>query len=204
MMKVEIRAANDATIEGYVNAVARDSRIMRRAGGGKFIEQIVPKAFERALSKAKNVEVRFNHRAALGSTKDGSLELHEDNIGLYARAKISDETIIEKAKKHELRGWSFGFVCAADRWEDAGDGMQRRFIEDMELREVSILDKTPAYIATSIEMRGEDGAFEERRLYGGDFEVRDLSPSEPAAKDKKNLNVFEKEIELIKSGGKKA
>ena len=201
MMKVEIRAANDATIEGYVNAVGRDSRIMRRAGGGKFIEQIVPKTFERALGKAKNVEVRFNHSAALGSTKDGSLELHEDNIGLYARARITDSDVIEKAKKHELRGWSFGFVCSADRWEDAGGGIQRRFIEGMELREVSILDKTPAYIATSIEMRDEDSTYLESRLFDETLEVRDLSGNQP--EPTVNFNVYEKEIDLLKIGGRK-
>jgi spore cortex formation protein SpoVR/YcgB (stage V sporulation) len=34
--------------------------------------------------------------------------------------------------------------------------MQKRSIEEMDLFEVSVLSKTPAYIATSIESRGED------------------------------------------------
>lgn len=37
-------------------------------------------------------------------------------------------------------------------------------MEDLELREVSILDVTPAYIATSIETRGEDSDLVEYRM----------------------------------------
>ncbi|MED2754550.1 HK97 family phage prohead protease, partial [Bacillus thuringiensis] len=38
-----------------------------------------------------------------------------------------------------------------------------RSIEDLELLEVSILDMTPAYVATSIETRGENTAMIEMR-----------------------------------------
>ena len=48
-MRIEIRA-DSVLIEGYVNAVARDSRPMRdRKTGKRFVEQIVPGVFERAL-----------------------------------------------------------------------------------------------------------------------------------------------------------
>ena len=130
VLKVEIRAANDATIEGYVNAVGRDSRVMRKADGGKFVEQIVPKTFGAAIGAADNIEVRFNHGEVLGDTAGGSLELFEDNIGLFARAKVTDPLVIEKAKNKELRGWSFGFICKNARWESAGEGLERRLIDD--------------------------------------------------------------------------
>ena len=80
-MRIEIR--NDAVvIDGYVNAVARDSRPIPSVRG-KFVEQIVPKAFDRALSKSKNVDLLLNHDSnrKLGSTLEGNLELFEDNIG---------------------------------------------------------------------------------------------------------------------------
>ncbi|WP_242945969.1 HK97 family phage prohead protease [Clostridium sp. DSM 8431] len=54
----------------------------------------------------------------LGSTKEGNLELFEDNIGLRAICTITDRDVIEKAKKGKLRGWSFGFAVNKDRWED--------------------------------------------------------------------------------------
>lgn len=154
-MRVEIR--NDSVlIDGYVNAVGRDSKPIPCING-KFIEQIEPKAFDKALSKAENVDLLLNHDESrkLGSTKEGSLELFEDNIGLRAICTITDKEVIQKAKKGELRGWSFGFAVDKDRWEDTNKGYQRRYVEDLELFEVSILDnrKNPAYAGTSIEMR---------------------------------------------------
>ncbi len=156
-MKIEIR--NDSVIiDGYVNAVARDSRPMRSKDGKKFIEQIAPKAFERALSQADEVKLLLNHDESrqLGSTKS-NLELYEDSIGLRAHAVVTDADIIEKARKHELRGWSFGFIPTEVSAEDLADGTERRFVEGMELKEVSIIDmrKLPCYAGTLIETRAD-------------------------------------------------
>ena len=65
--------------------------------------------------------------------------------------------MIEKAKKGELRGWSFGFIERAAKEEDTDSGLKRRFVEDMDLKEVSIIDnrKVPCYASTSIEMRAD-------------------------------------------------
>lgn len=152
-MKIEVRADNTVHIEGYVNVPGRDSRPLRDRQG-TYIEQVTPGTFGKALAKGNSVELRFNHRRTLGSTEDGTVKLREDAVGLHAAADIQDEELAEKARKKELRGWSFGFVKEADRWE--GENPRRRYLDGIELREVSILDKTPAYIATSIETR-EDG-----------------------------------------------
>lgn len=94
----------------------------------------------------------------LGSTKQGNLELHEDNIGLRAKATITDADVIEKAKRGDLVGWSFGFT---DRDVDTRDvdGMMTRDVKDLDLYEVSILDrsKVPAYDGTLIQARDTDG-----------------------------------------------
>lgn len=193
-MKIEIRSASEAVIEGYVNAVGRDSRMLP-SPRGTFIEQVSPGTFTRALSKASNVEVRSNHTRVLGSIKDGNLKLYEDSIGLYAKATITDAETIEKARKGELRGWSFGFVVNADKWEDTEKGIQRRYLEDIELREVSILDKTPAYIATSIEMRGEDSVICEERSIEDVAEVTELEQRSI------DLSTYQKQIELLTLGG---
>ncbi|MDH2334572.1 HK97 family phage prohead protease [Clostridium perfringens] len=164
-MRVEIRN-NSIIIDGYVNAVARDSRLIPDVKGS-FREQIVPKAFQRALEKAENVDILLNHdkNRKLGSTTEGTLELFEDNIGLRAIATITDAEVIEKAKRNELRGWSFGFYSVKDRWEDIEEGVQRRYVEDLELTEVSIVDNTkvPAYSATSIETRANEEVLTETR-----------------------------------------
>jgi HK97 family phage prohead protease len=155
-MRIEIRA-NSVILDGYINVPLRESRVLP-SPRGPFVEEILPKAFERALQKTDSVDLLFNHdrNRKLGSTKTGELELREDNVGLRAIATVFDDEVIEKAKKGELRGWSFGFSSIADEWRTRDDGMQKRSISELELYEVSVLDKTPAYLATSIEARGEE------------------------------------------------
>lgn len=190
-------------LDGYVNAVGRDSRVLP-SPKGKFIEQIKPKTFQRALERADNVDLLFNHKKdrKLGSTKEGNLELYEDNIGLRAIATVSDDEVIKKAKNGGLRGWSFGFYTNKDSWEEGPDGIQRRYLEDIDLLEVSILDKTPAYIATTIEQRGKEDVLTETR--GEDFKavIEDNSPEE-RQKGQIDYSVYEKEIEFIKMKGGK-
>ena len=175
-MKIEVRADSTVHIEGYVNVPGRDSRPLRDQCG-TYIEQVTPGVFGKALAKGNPVELRFNHRRTLGSTEDGTVKLREDAVGLHATAEVQDAELAEKARKKELRGWSFGFVKEADRWE--GDSPRRRYLDGIELREVSILDKTPAYIATSIETR-EDGEVlveyrEDMPLESPDYQVEETT-----------------------------
>lgn len=174
-MKVEIRADNTAVITGYVNVVGRESRVLRDVSG-EFVEIVKPSTFARALEQAQSVGLMFDHSRIIGST-DNVLELKEDNIGLHARAVISDSEIIEKAKRNELRGWSFGFYINqnGDEWAVKDDGMRVRTLTDIELIEVSILDVTPAYIATSIEMRDGKNVLKEYRNVNGDVVITDNS-----------------------------
>ena len=154
-MRIEIRS-DSVIIDGYVNAVARDSRPMRdRTTGQRFVEQIVPGAFKRALER-NDVDLLLNHDATrkLGSTKT-NLTLYEDSIGLRAHAEITDPEVMQKARDKKLRGWSFGFYERDASEEDLPNGLKRRYIEEMELAEVSIIDerKIPCYAGTSIETR---------------------------------------------------
>jgi uncharacterized protein len=155
-MRIELRS-DSVVLDGYVNVTQRESRVLP-SPRGKFVEEIMPRTFERALMKTESVDLLFNHdrHRKLGSTKDGNLELREDNVGLRAIATVTDTEVMEKAKKGELRGWSFGFSVLKDTWKNREDGLQKRVVEELDLYEVSVLDKTPAYIATSIEARGEE------------------------------------------------
>lgn len=192
-MRVEIRN-NSIIIDGYVNAVARDSRLIPDVKGS-FREQIVPKAFQRALEKAENVDILLNHdkNRKLGSTAEGTLELFEDNIGLRAIATITDAEVIEKAKRNELRGWSFGFYSVKDRWEDIEEGVQRRYVEDLELTEVSIVDNTkvPAYSTTSIETRANEEVLTETRSSDSIVKIADNT-------NKVDNSKYKEEIESLK------
>ena len=206
-MRVEIRA-DCVYIEGYVNAVGRDSRPIS-SPKGKFIEQIVPKTFAKSLQRKPDVELRFNHREnrRLGSTTTGEIDLYEDNIGLRAKCTVTDPEVIEKARNKELRGWSFGFYTNKDKWEDTDMGMQRRFLEDIDLIEVSLLDKTPAYIATSIEQRGDEENAVESRAFEDESEVVNLSEKEgKPLKTKEHRNLLDaqkREFEFLKMKGGK-
>ena len=166
-MKINIRA-DSVEIEGYVNAIERNSKpLMSRMG--QFIERICKGAFKKALKRNDDVKILLNHDPSreLGSTKQGNLELEEDNIGLKARAIITDKEVVDKARSGDLVGWSFGFT---DREVEntIERGMPLRAVKDLNLEEVSILDrtKTPAYDGTLIMARDDDG---ELHFRGEDF-----------------------------------
>ena len=166
-MKVNIRA-DSVEIEGYVNAIERDSKpLLSRVG--QFIERICKGAFKKALKRNDDVHILLNHNwdRDLGSTKQGNLELVEDNIGLHAKATITDPEVIQKARNGELVGWSFGFQ---DREVEntIERGMPHRAVKDLDLAEVSILDKRkkPAYDGTLIMARDDES---EMHFRGEDF-----------------------------------
>lgn len=156
-MKV-IQREDKVEIEGYVNAVERNSKpLLSRMG--KFIERICKGAFKRAIERNDDIHILLNHDwdRDLGSTKQGNLVLEEDSIGLKARAIITDPEVVEKAKNGDLVGWSFGF-SDVDVENGFENGMPTRAIKDLELYEVSILDrqKTPAYEGNLITARSEN------------------------------------------------
>lgn len=193
---IEIR--NDSVLlDGYVNAVARDSRPMLDENGEKFVEQISPKTFQRAIEKNDDILCLLNHESArvLGSTKQGNIELFEDNIGLRAICKITDSEVIEKAKENKLRGWSFGFEAVKEHEEPIKEGLKRRFIDEMNLAEVSIIDerKIPCYVGTSIETRAEKQTKLEYR--GEDFKAKIVDSTEQ--KPKIDYSKYEKILEEI-------
>lgn len=179
-MKVKIRA-DSVELEGYVNAVERDSKTLSDRLGN-FIERVCAGAFKKALKRGNNVHILLNHDwdRDLGSLEDGNLELEEDNIGLRVRATITDREVIEKARNGELVGWSFGFE---DREVERGleRGMFLRLIKDLFLHEVSVLDKRkrPAYDGTQVYARSIDG--EDHIIFRGADNIEETD--EPEVKE---------------------
>ena len=160
-MQINLRS-DSVEISGYVNAVERNSKPLT-SRLGRFIERIRKGAFSRALGHADEVYLLLNHdrNRILGSTKQGNLELTEDSIGLYARATVTDPEVVEDARNGNLVGWSFGFYDTHDGVDNGTDeetGLPLRKLRDMDLREVSILNrsKSPAYDGTLI-MARDDG-----------------------------------------------
>jgi len=150
---MEIRIKEDSVeIEGYVNAVERLSKPLP-SRTGEFVERICKGAFQRALQRNDNVRLLYNHNWSrdLGGTKDGNVELSEDNIGLRIRATVKDAETVQEARRGNLVGFSFGFEDR-DVDEHSENGMRTRDVKDMDLYEISILDrkKTPATTALSL------------------------------------------------------
>lgn len=180
-MRVEIRN-NSVLIDGYVNAVERQSRPVLTQYG-KVIEVIEERAFDKALSRAKNVDLLLNHDKTrnLGSTTQGNLELFEDNIGLRAIATVTDEHVIEEARAGKLSGWSFGMSVNDDTLEQRADMLPLRKVKDLDLFEVSIIDSrmTPCYTATSIEARAEGDCVVEQRASESKVVVEVIEKEQP-------------------------
>lgn len=182
---MEIRVKEDSVeITGYVNAIERNSKpLMSRVG--QFIERICKGAFKKALKRNNDVHILLNHdwNRDLGSTKQGNLELEEDNIGLRVRACITDKDVVQKARNGELVGWSFGFQ---DREVEntIERGMPHRAVKDLDLAEVSILDKRkrPAYDGTLIMARDDT---DEIHFRGEDF-IDEVSIREENALNNEN------------------
>ena len=155
-MNIEIRA-DGAHISGYVNVTEKRSRPVITPHG-KVIEEVEPRAFEQALSRAGNINVTVDHDSThvYASTDDGTLKLYEDNIGLHADVLITDETLIDLAKKGKIRGWSFGMYNVQDELEQRADDLPLRRIKSLDLDHLTlVVNKLPVYSATSVEIRAD-------------------------------------------------
>ena len=185
-MKIEIR--NDkAVVSGYVNAVGRDSRPITDVRG-KFVEQIEPGAFRASLERSENVDLLLNHDKSrvYASTKDGSLQLTEDSIGLRAEAVLTDAEMIRKARSGEFRGWSFGMYVGDSAMEERAEGIPRRHVKSLNMFEVSLIDKSriPCYVGTSVECRAEgEDVLAELRYSEEEPEILEEERSEPEPVD---------------------
>ena len=201
-MKINIRG-DHVEIEGYVNSIERKSKILV-SRIGQFVERICKGAFKKAIERNDNIRLLLNHSwdRDLGGTKDGNLVLTEDNIGLHARATITDKEVVEKARNGSLIGWSFGFK---DREVENSveKGIPTRDVKDLDLFEVSILDrtKTPAYEGTLLSVRSD----EEFQYFGEPFvseiEIRE-EKEEPKQKEQEAKTIdyskYEKMIKEMK------
>lgn len=184
-MKVTIRA-DSVEIDGYVNAIERNSKpLWSRVG--QFVERICKGAFASALSRNHNVRIMLNHLKDLGGQKDGNLELTEDAIGLRFHTVIRDKDVIEDARNGNLVGCSFGFYDRdVEKNIDPDTGLPLRKVRDLDLEEVSILNRDcePAYDGTLVMVRA-DGEKPQMRaeVFADDVDVIDETKDEPQEQD---------------------
>lgn len=176
-MKIEIRA-DGAHISGYVNVTEKKSRPVITPHG-KVVEEIEPRAFEQAIARAGNITVTVDHdnTHVYASTDEGTLKLYEDNIGLHADVLITDETLIELAKKGKIRGWSFGMYNVQDELEQRADNLPLRRIKALDLDHLTlVVKKVPIYSATSVELRADGEVEIETRATEETLQITEEAP----------------------------
>ena len=186
-MKLQLRNGG-LELEGYINVTNRPSEVLSDKDG-KFIEVVRSGVWSRAI-KQRKINLLYNHRAdrKLGDTNT-NLELVEDSIGCKFRAFVTDVDIIERARKGLLKSCSFGFLPVRQTKKFI-DGMEHRYLEEIELFEVSLLDIAPAYSGCSINIRSEEQESE--------YSVRAIDIEE-ITKEEIAEEVVENEVELIQA-----
>lgn len=153
--------ANDEglKVSGVVNKPEELSNLLSTARGTKFRETVKKGVFAKAIKKAKDINFLFDHdkNKLLASTNNGSLSLKETDNGVEMEANIVETSYGKDAyaliKSGLIGNMSFGFKCLKDSWQRMEDGTPLRVIEDLELFEVSCLQK-PAYSQSAISARG--------------------------------------------------
>lgn len=198
-MNFEIRA-DGVHFDGYVNVTGKMSKPVITPSRQRVIETIEERAFQTALSRTPNVELWLDHNPnrVIAQTKDGSMELREDAIGLRASGVITDPEVVGNAKK--LRGWSFGMRNVKDSIEERADNLPIRHVKGFDLGHVALLlNKNPAYSATSIELRSDQEEFEEMELReSGELEVKEVV--ETPKETKVDLSQYQNRINRLKVG----
>lgn len=120
-------------------------------------ESIAPGAFSRTL--ANDVRALINHDTTLvlGRTKAHTLELREDERGLWGDISINPNdrdamNLYERVKRGDVDQCSFGFEILSEETDFREDGSIHWTIQEVNLFEVSACT-FPAYEATNISAR---------------------------------------------------
>lgn len=165
MTRVEFRmhdahmsSSGDMVVSGYVN---QTEQLSQELGMSKrFKEKISKGAFKRAIQSAsRDIDFLAEHDSSvvLASTKNDSLQLKEDDRGLYMEARIINTSAgrdwYEMISSGLITNMSFGFKSVSDEWRSIGESLFERTINDLELFEVSAV-RNPAYAQSSISNRG--------------------------------------------------
>lgn len=140
------------TIEGYF---AVFNSIYEIAPG--MTESVAPGAFSRTLSGDIRALTNHDTTLVLGRTKAHTLELREDEHGLWGKVTINPNdrdamNLYERVKRGDVDQCSFGFEIVNEETDFRDDGSIHWTIKDVNLFEVSACT-FPAYQETNIAAR---------------------------------------------------
>lgn len=152
--KFETREADgNLYIEGYFSVF--DSAYPLWEGAEEIVK---PGAFADCLGQDVRALVNHDTTLVLGRTKAGTLELREDDHGLWGKITINREdadamNLYARVQRGDVDQCSFGFDIERETFVDLGDGRCRWEIEKVNpLYEVSVCT-FPAYEGTSVSAR---------------------------------------------------
>ncbi|MFH1693072.1 MAG: HK97 family phage prohead protease [Bacillota bacterium] len=173
------------TLEGYAIVFNQETVIGDEAYG--FIEEIDRNALQDTLMK--DVPMKYNHMDSfliIARTKNKSLSLSVDNIGLKVRAELldtnSNQDIYKMVKSGLLDKMSFAFTVDEQTWNREGKIPKRIITKISRLYDVSVVD-TPAYDSTSIYARS---------LETMDLELKAMDVEEQVHRS----NIYKKRIKI--------
>ena len=156
------RDDENPTIEGYF---AVFNSIYEIAPG--MTESVAPGAFSRTLGGDIRALTNHDTTLVLGRTKAHTLELHEDEHGLWGKVSINPKdadamNLYERVKRGDVDQCSFGFEIVSEESDFRADGSMHWTITDVNLFEVSACT-FPAYQETNIAARSEERAYMQKR-----------------------------------------
>lgn len=147
---------------GYINVVERPSETLYNQQRGKWFKEVVKAGtFTRALQKNSSIPMLLEHDwdKQIAHTANGTLELREDAIGLRFDAVVDEETFNE-IQQRNITSCSFGFKVNEQQFESVNPKMEKRYISNIDLFEVSLV-ANPAYVGSLVEQRNMEQALED-------------------------------------------
>nr|DAZ17085.1 MAG TPA: prohead serine protease [Caudoviricetes sp.] len=165
---------DEMIVEGYA-AVFNQPTVLWSYDGIDYKEEIDAGAFDNA--DLSDVIFRYNHSSnvyILARTKNNTLSLTVDNIGLKIRAKIAQtqtgRDFYTLVKRGDIDKMSFGFVVEEEAYNR--ETHTRRILKFKTITDVSGVD-FPAYEGTSIaEGRSAEDLFKKYVVQRNDEEIR--------------------------------
>lgn len=148
------------TLEGYA-AVFNQPAMIDSLREGTFRERMEPGAFSKTIRERKPV-MMFDHgqHPMVGSIPIGAItDLREDAEGLYVKADLADNWLVEPVrdaiKNGSISGMSIRMSVIKDDWAVGEDRISERSVREVALAELGPV-VFPAYEGTSVSARSRE------------------------------------------------
>ncbi|MEK4620638.1 HK97 family phage prohead protease [Bacillus sp. FSL K6-0273] len=146
------------TIVGY--AVKWEMKSVTMGYWRRFKEQFKRGAFTDSLTQDDQLALwSHDYSQVLGRTKNGTLRLFEDEIGLRFELDLADTTLgddtYKTIKRGDVDGVSFGFQMVKEEWDESDPDNIVRSVTRAKLVEISPV-AFPAYPDSQVSARSHD------------------------------------------------